>query len=98
MLAHGGMPCDWSLLVHMQSGASRSAPAGEYDGCIKLRIAAPPVDGWPNEALRGFLAERLGVPRSAVRVEIGDTSRRTRIRVTSDLADSEIGTRLTHRA
>jgi uncharacterized protein YggU (UPF0235/DUF167 family) len=51
-----------------------------------------------DEALRAFLAERLAVPRSAVRVEHGDSARRKRIRVLSDLADSEIATRLSDRA
>ncbi len=93
-----GAPGDWSLLVHVQPGAARSAPAGEYDGCLKLRIAAPPIDGRANEALRAFLAERLAVPRSAVRVEHGDSARRKRIRVLSDLGDAEIAARLASRA
>jgi uncharacterized protein (TIGR00251 family) len=85
-----GTPGDWSLLVHVQPGASHSEPAGEYDGCLKLRIAAPPIEGRANEALRTSFAERLGVPRSAVRVEHGNISRRKRILVTADLAESEL--------
>jgi len=89
-----GAPGDWSLLVHVQPGASRSAPAGVYDGCLKLRIAAPPIDGRANEALRAFLSERLDVPRAAIRVEHGDSSRRKRIRVTADCSEADLIGRL----
>ena len=40
-----------------------------------MRVAAPPVDGAANEALVRFLAERLGVPRSGVRVDSGTGGR-----------------------
>lgn len=49
--------------------------AGRHGDALKLRVAAPPVDGAANEAVVRFLAERLGVPRSAVRVEAGATGR-----------------------
>ena len=83
--------------MHAQPGASHSEPAGEYDGCLKLRIEAPPFEAPKNAALRAFLAERLGVPRLAVRVQHGDTSRRKRILVTVDLAESDFAARLVHR-
>jgi len=40
-----------------------------------VRVTAPPLDGAANEALVRFLAERLGVAPSAVRVESGAGSR-----------------------
>jgi uncharacterized protein YggU (UPF0235/DUF167 family) len=42
---------------------------------IRIRIAAPPVDGAANEALIRLLADRLGVPRSAIEVTAGVTAR-----------------------
>jgi uncharacterized protein len=42
---------------------------------VRIRLAAVPVDGAANEALTRFLAERIAVPRSAVRVVSGHTSR-----------------------
>lgn len=42
---------------------------------LRVRIAAPPVEGKANEALRVFLAKRLGLPKSQVSLEKGDTSR-----------------------
>ncbi len=49
--------------------------AGEYDGALKVRLAAPPVEGAANEELVRFLARRLGVPKSAVRVVSGESGR-----------------------
>ena len=46
---------------------------------VKVRVAAAPVDGAANEELVRFLAERLGVPRSAIAIAAGDTSRRKRV-------------------
>lgn len=42
---------------------------------LRVRIAAPPVEGKANAALRSFLAEWLGLPKSKVFLEKGDTSR-----------------------
>lgn len=42
---------------------------------LKVRIAAPPVEGKANAAAREFLAKTLGLPKSAVVLERGDTSR-----------------------
>jgi hypothetical protein len=55
--------------------ASRTEIAGLLGDAIKVRLAAPPVDGAANEALVRFIAERLGVPRSAVSLEAGTSSR-----------------------
>ena len=76
-----GMPGAWRLVVHAVPGAFRSAVAGEHDGCLKLRIAAPPIDGLANDALCAFLAARLALPRSAIEIEQGTASRRKRLRV-----------------
>ncbi|MFM1989040.1 MAG: hypothetical protein RJA99_1997 [Pseudomonadota bacterium] len=85
---------DWSIALHVQPGASRSTAAGDHDGCLKLRIAAPPVEGRANDALRAFVAARLGVPRSAVTIERGDASRRKRVRVAADCEAADLVARL----
>ena len=48
---------------------------GMRDGVLRVRLAAPPVDGRANEALVRFLARTLGVPPRDVRVARGETSR-----------------------
>lgn len=42
---------------------------------LRLRIAALPVEGRANEAIRRFLADSLGLSKSQVRLEKGGTSR-----------------------
>ena len=55
--------------------AGRDEIAGERDGAVLIRIAAPPVDGKANAALIAFVATTLGMPKSAVRIVRGETSR-----------------------
>jgi uncharacterized protein (TIGR00251 family) len=61
--------------VHVQPRASRSEIVGMHDTALKVRLLAPPVDGAANDALVALLAERLAVPRRAVRIVAGVTSR-----------------------
>ena len=89
-----GTPGNWSVLLHVQPGASRTAAAGAHDGCLKLRIAAPPIDGRANDAVRAFFCDPLGVPKAAVRIEHGDASRRKRIRVMAHCSAAELIDRL----
>jgi uncharacterized protein len=70
-----------SFLVRVQPRASRDAIAGEHDGALKIRLTAPPVDDRANEALRRFLALRLKIPISAVRISGGEKSRTKRIEI-----------------
>ena len=63
------------LSVRVQPRARSNAIAGVHGDSIRVRLTAPPVDGAANTALTDFLAERLGVPRGAVRIVAGATSR-----------------------
>jgi uncharacterized protein (TIGR00251 family) len=63
------------LRLRIVPRASRTEIAGTQGGMVRIRLAAVPVDGAANEALIRFLAERIGVPRSAVRVASGQTTR-----------------------
>jgi len=64
------------LTLHVQPRASRSELAGLHGDAIKLRLAAPPVDGAANVELVRYLAELLGVAKSAVEIVSGETGRR----------------------
>jgi len=61
--------------VRAQPRASRSEVAGEHGGALRVRLAAPPVEGAANDELVRLLARVLGVPRSAVRVVAGQRGR-----------------------
>lgn len=61
--------------VHVQPRASRTEIAGLHGNALKIRLSAPPVDGAANDALVKFLASIFAVPRHAVRILAGETSR-----------------------
>ncbi|MBE0591486.1 MAG: YggU family protein [Gemmatimonadales bacterium] len=67
------------LPVHVQPRASRTEVVGWHGDAVKIRLAAPPVDGAANAALVAFLAERLGLPRGSVTVVAGVKGRRKRV-------------------
>jgi uncharacterized protein (TIGR00251 family) len=65
----------------VQPGAKVTAAVGEHGGRLKLKIAAPPVDNKANAHLLAWLAAQLGVPKSAVRLVRGETSRQKTVAV-----------------
>lgn len=67
--------------VYVQPRASKTAVAGMHDGAVKIRLAAPPVDGAANAALVEFVADQLGVAKSRVRITAGLASRRKTVEV-----------------
>lgn len=67
--------------VRVVPRASRSGVAGEHDGALRVRVAAPPVDGAANEELIRFLARRFDVPARDVEITSGQTSKLKQIRV-----------------
>jgi uncharacterized protein (TIGR00251 family) len=71
------------VVVHtfVQPGAARTALSGVHGEALKIKIAAPPIDGRANEALRQFLADLVGVPRSRVAVISGASSRHKRVEI-----------------
>ncbi|MDR1162753.1 MAG: DUF167 domain-containing protein [Candidatus Accumulibacter sp.] len=77
-----------TLTLHVQPGAKRTEIAGLYGGALKVRLAAPPVDGKANDALIAFLAERLGVSKSAILLKSGQTSRDKRLEIAAPPPDA----------
>lgn len=69
------------LTLHIQPRASKSEVVGRHGDAIRVRIAAPPVDGAANEELVRLLAEQLAVPRKAIRIVSGQTGRRKVVEV-----------------
>ena len=75
-----------SLTLHIQPGAKKTECAGLHGDALKIRLAAPPVDGKANEALVKFIAERLGLAKSAILLKSGQTSRRKVLEVAGTTA------------
>jgi len=69
------------LRVLVQPKASRQELSGVYDGALRLRLSAPPVEGAANEACRVFLAELLRIPKSRIRIIRGERSRQKWIQI-----------------
>jgi len=73
--------------VRVAPRASRTAVAGEHEGALKVRVAAPPVEGAANEELTRFLARALGLPKSAVEVASGRASKSKLVRARGATAE-----------
>jgi len=70
------------LTVRLTPRAGRDTIDGvDNEGRLRVRVAAPPVDGTANDALIRLLAATLDVPRSTVSIESGATARVKRIRI-----------------
>lgn len=67
--------------VHVQPRAKKTEVAGVYGNALKVRVAAPPVEGAANRALVEFIARQLSVPQHAVEIVSGDTSRQKIVQV-----------------
>lgn len=80
------------LTVHVQPGAKRTEVVGIHGDAVKIRLAAPPVDGKANDCLLAFVAEISEVARREVELVSGETSRRKRVRI-GGRSGSEIGAR-----
>lgn len=70
-----------TIKVRVRPRSGRTKIVGEHAGAIKLRLAAPPVDGKANEECRRFLAKLLKVGATSVEIVSGDSSRDKVIRI-----------------
>jgi len=75
-----------TLTIHALPGAKRTEVAGIHGDCLKIRLAAPPVEGRANDALVAFFAVSFGVPRRSVTIVRGETGRRKTVRIESPTA------------
>jgi len=73
------------LALHVQPGAKRTDVAGVHgegaEARLKVRLAAPPVDGKANAELLRFLADAFGVPLRHVALLHGEASRQKVVRI-----------------
>jgi uncharacterized protein (TIGR00251 family) len=63
------------LTLHVQPGAKRSEVAGLHGEALKIRLAAPPIEGRANEALLKYIADLFSVPTRQVELRQGAQSR-----------------------
>ncbi len=70
-----------TFAVRVVPRASRSEIVGEFGGALRVRVAAPPVEGAANEELMRTLARALVVPGRAVEIVSGHASKTKVVRV-----------------
>jgi uncharacterized protein (TIGR00251 family) len=70
-----------TFAVRVTARASRSEIAGEHNGALRVRIAAPPVEGAANRELTKLLAKTFKLPQSAVEIIAGNNSKNKTIRI-----------------
>jgi uncharacterized protein (TIGR00251 family) len=80
------------LRILVVPGARRTEVAGQHGDRLKVRVAAPPEKGRANQELLNFLADLLKVPRAALHLVLGGTSR-AKVVAVHDLSP-EVGFRL----
>lgn len=71
-----------TLTLHVQPGAKRTELAGLHGDALKIRLAAPPVEGRANEALLKFIAGLFDVPVRQVELKQGGQSRHKIVAIT----------------
>lgn len=78
-----------TLTLHVQPGAKRSEIAGLYGGALKIKLAAPPIEGRANEALLKYLAGIFEVPPRNVELHHGSQSRHKVVAITGSQIEPE---------
>lgn len=78
------------LRIYVQPGASKNEVSGLYGDPprLKVKIKAPPVDGEANKEVLSFFAKLLGVCKSRIEIERGETSRQKDLLI--DLSADEV--------
>ena len=76
------------LSIHAQPGARQTLIQGLHGDALKIRVAAPPLDGRANDEIRRFLANVLQVPQRDVTIMSGEKSRSKRFCIRGAQIDS----------
>jgi len=67
--------------LHIQPRAKRNQIAGYFNGALRLKIAAPPVDDAANRAIIDYFASLLDLPKSRLKIVAGTKSRDKVLRI-----------------
>lgn len=80
---------DLILQLHVQPGAKKTEVAGLHGDALKIKLAAPPVEGKANLMLTKFLAKRFTVPLKHIILLSGEHSRHKLVRIRQTDCDPE---------
>mgnify|MGYP000038169336 FL=1 len=84
------MAAELTIMVRVIPRSSKSEVVGIVDGNLKVRVAAPPVDGAANAELIKVLSRHFDVARREITIISGETSRIKKVLV-GGLDDHQIG-------
>ncbi len=76
-----------TINLHVQPGAKSSSISGLHGDDLKIRLAAPPIEGRANKALMKFLAEIFSVPLRNIKLLRGQQSRHKVVQITHSAID-----------
>jgi len=75
-------PSGLAFRVHVQPRSSRNQVVGVHGDALKVKLTAPPVEGAANTACIAFMADALGIAKSAISIISGHTGRRKTLLIT----------------
>ncbi len=78
-----------TLTLHVQPGAKSTNVAGLHGEALKIRLAAPPIEGRANDALLKFIAESFEVPLRLVELKQGGQSRHKVVAITGSRVEPD---------
>lgn len=78
-----------TLTLHVQPGAKSTNVAGLHGEALKIRLAAPPIEGRANDALLKFIAESFEVPLRQVELKQGGQSRHKVVAITGSRVEPD---------
>lgn len=70
------------VTVFVQPRSSKNAIAGKHGDALKIKLTAPPVDGAANKMCQAYLSKTFNIPKSAITIVSGQTSRTKQVRLT----------------
>jgi len=77
------------LTLHVQPGAKHSEIVGLHGEALKIKLAAPPIEGRANDALLKYIAELFAVPMRNIELKHGGRSRHKVVAVTGSNIEPE---------
>jgi uncharacterized protein (TIGR00251 family) len=78
------------ITLHVQPRASRTEVAGVHGDALRIRVAAPPVEGEANQELLRFLAKKLRLPKSDLKLIHGESGRTKIIEIRNATRDQVV--------
>lgn len=87
-------PEQFRLRLYIQPGAKKTIISGEHGDALKIRLAAPPVEGKANLALVAWLANCFAVPQRSVTLLNGEKSRHKQVLIHGAFTVAQVCERL----